>query len=444
MKNSIIKIIETHNYQSAKFRLVLIKELEIWKILTSQAILDISKPKENVTLMEEENFVIADIFVTIENFRKFLDYLDNVYIGKISPEGKAEIKDELLFDLGKYKLCFVGNYPGKDISFHSRDEGRKHYGMDAPFYVADYAIHQSIAGKSYPNLDLTGADIPLRNASEAINYFWKTNYDQNNISNYCNIYMPIFEASINSVIFKETKMELTIDLDETRVKLNDLSLSVIAEKKEHNDFRKKFDLKEKTLTANFSFIPERVSVFLNHKSKKLDELNHYDYKPISLPQTTKRIQYRNDFTLDVNNTHDEQQLLDQDLVTKLPHQIQSLLFEAENAFTEGFHRSSAVLFRSAIEEGLTIILRRIGKESEMYENKFEIGLAKKIKLITEYVPSLNQIRNELEDVKWFGDKASHEANMPFNRQDITTRLEPKLRLILVKFVEEIDGVKTDG
>jgi len=41
-------------------------------------------------------------------------------------------------------------------------------------------------------------------------------------------------------------------------------------------------------------------------------------------------------------------------------------------------------------------------------------------------------------IKWFGDKAVHEANMPINEQDIVNILEPKIRLILAKFAEEID------
>jgi hypothetical protein len=438
LRNQIIQRIENYDYLSAKFRLILIKEYGIWKILTARIILDISKPQENVTLMEEDNFAIEDIFISIEDFRIFLDYLDSVYIGKISPEGKVEIKDELLFDLGKYKLCFVGNYPGSDTPFQNRHDGRRHYGIDAPFYSADYAIHQSVAGKAVTSLDLTGADIPLRNVSEAINHFWGTNFEQHSISNYCNIYMPIFEASINSVIFKETKMELKIDLDETRVKLNELSVSVIAEKKEHDDFRKKFDLKEKTFIIDFGFTPERVSVFLIHKFKKLDELNHYDYKPINIPRSVRPVQYRNDFSLDIGNANNEQKLFDQDLVAKLPSQIQSLLSEAQNAFDERLYRASVILFRSAIEEGVMILLKQIGKENELYDAKnFEAGLGKKIKLITEYMPSLSQVKTEFNDVKWFGDKASHEANMPINEQDISVILEPKLRLILAKFIEEM-------
>ena len=51
--------------------------------------------------------------------------------------------------------------------------------------------------------------------------------------------------------------------------------------------------------------------------------------------------------------------------------------------------------------------------------------------------TFKQVKRELEDVKWFGDKATHEAQMKINSNDISNNLEPKLRLILTKMVEEL-------
>ncbi len=49
----------------------------------------------------------------------------------------------------------------------------------------------------------------------------------------------------------------------------------------------------------------------------------------------------------------------------------------------------------------------------------------------------NYPKMELKDIKGFGDKSIHEANMSINENDIFNNLEPKLRLILAKFVEEM-------
>ncbi len=442
LKDSIMQIIENYDYQSAKVRLVLVKQVGIWKILISRIILDISRPQENTTLFKEENFAIEDIYLSIMDFKDFLGYLDNVCIGKISPEGKAEINDNVVFKLGSYKLCFVGNYPGKELMFQGRQKAKEHWGIDAPFYSAEYAIHTSVSAGTYPQLDLSGAKIPLRNASEAINYFWGTKYDQHNISNYCTIFMPIFEASIKLATFKENMLDLQIDIDENRVKPKDLSLGIIAENKSQ-EFREKYSIEKKQFNIDFKFIPDQVSIFLYYKSKKLDELNHYDYKPVNISRISKRLQYGTESILEPSFVPGEVvELLDQELVAKLPPQMQKLLLESEHAFNEELYRAAVILFRSAIEEGITILLKQIGKENEMYQDKFEVGLGRKIKLITDYIPSLNQVRSELNDVKWFGDKASHEANMTINESDVTTNLEPKLRLILTKFVEEIKMTKS--
>jgi len=95
------------------------------------------------------------------------------------------------------------------------------------------------------------------------------------------------------------------------------------------------------------------------------------------------------------------------------------------------------MFRSTIEEGITLLLKQIGKEKELYNDKMEIGLDRKINLICEYIPTFKNSKMELKDIKWFGDKSVHEANMSINENDIMNNLEPKLRLILAKMVEEM-------
>ena len=113
IRNQIKEKIEGYEYKSAKFRLALVKEDPFWKILIANIILDISEPKENKTLLKEENFSLEEIYLSIEKFKKFLDYLAHVYIGDVSPAGKATINKETQFSIGNYDLCFVGNFPSR-------------------------------------------------------------------------------------------------------------------------------------------------------------------------------------------------------------------------------------------------------------------------------------------------------------------------------------------
>lgn len=434
IRNAIKKKINDYGYRSAKFRLALVKEEPFWKILLGNIILDISEPKENKTFLKEENFVLEDIYLTIEEFQKFFDYLGHVYIGNISREGNVTINKALQFSIGNYDLCFVGNFPSRDLNFYGRHRATEYFGVEKPIYHADYYIHQSVSSKSRPKLDLTGGEIPFRNVSEAINYFWKTHYEESSLDHRCNIYMPIFEASIANFNLNGNKLQLKFDVDSNLANLDDLSVGVIAENKP-NDYRQNHKLKEKKLDIDLDFNPNAVNVYLNYKGKRMDEYDFYDYKPITV-SNSPRIQGMKELGL-MENVEYEKTLLDQELVSKLPQNIQSLLSEAERAFSTGLFRATLVLFRSSIEEGITMLIKQNGKESLLYNNRnMEIGLAQKIKIITESTPSVNQVKKELERVKWFGDKAAHGANFPLGEQDIL-QIEPELRLILVKFAEEL-------
>jgi len=436
IRQKIIEMLD-YGYRSAKFRLALIKEGGFWKILVSRVILDISEPEENKTLFQEENFALEDISVSIDEFKKFINYLGNVHIGNISPEGKAIISKELQFPIGNYYICFVGNFPGSDVSFQSRQYATSHHGLDKPFFIVNYYIHQSISVRSRPRLNLTRAELPFRNATELINHFWGSRFDEGSMEHSCNMYFPTFEASIANFKLNGNNLKLKFDFDSKLTNIGNLSVGIIAEH-ESDIYRKIHTLDNTYLDVDLGFTPTSVSVFLNNKGKRIDDYNHYDYKPIRVTRT-KRRQSRADLITGVADDDYENvpRLFQEELISKLPVQMQSLIIEAENAFHEDLYRATLVLFRSVIEEGVTLLLKQIGKEKELYNDKFEIGLEKKIKLLTQYMPSFEQVRSELNQVKWFGDKATHEAQMPFNEHDIAIKLEPELRLIFTKMAEEM-------
>lgn len=437
IRNEIIEKVDEYGYKSAKFRLALVKEESFWKILAAHIILDISDPKEDETFLKEESFVLEDIHVPISEFKKFIDHLGHVNIGKISPEGKATINKQVQFTVGKYDLCFVGNFPGNDFSFFGRKVGIDHYGISKPFYFVWYAIHQSVTAKKYPKLDLTGAEIPLRNVTEALNHFWGTNYEEHSLSHQCNIYMPIFEASISEFNINNNNLELKFEIDPKRAKIEDLSLGLIAENKSKS-YRKKHSILENKYEVDLGFIPHSVNAYLNHKGKRIDEYNFYNYQSDNVTLLNRGLTITESPGIIVDDEHQDF-LLDSELVSKMPTHVQAILFEAEDAFKAGLNRAAVMLFRSAIEEGITLVLKKIGMGEKMYNEKnFEMRLGKKIQTITTYVPSFNQVKEELELLKWFGDKATHEVQMPFKARDISNNLEPKLRLILTKMVEELN------
>jgi hypothetical protein len=78
----------------------------------------------------------------------------------------------------------------------------------------------------------------------------------------------------------------------------------------------------------------------------------------------------------------------------------------------------SILIRSALDEGLTLTITKMGRDANLFENGYEIGLQRKIKLAGTIMPKLSQIKTDMENVKWFGDKASHEAYMPIYKSDV--------------------------
>jgi len=383
-----------------------------------------------------------------------MEYLGHVYIGDISPAGNVTISKELQFTIGKYDLCFVGNFPGNTIDFFGREVGKDHHGIHKPIYTTWYAIHQSVGVKKYPKLDLTGAEIPLRDVTEAINYFWGTNYEPHSLSHSCTIYMPIFEASISSFRIDDYENEplshspcyilLEFDIDPKRTKIEDLSCGIIAEKRSNSfrdqsksdSFRHQFGIQDNLLSVDLEFVPDSVSVYLNHKGKRIDEYDYYNSQ-LDSPTFLDTIQPKINSSSLIKDDKSQDSLLDLELVSKLPSHIQSLLFEAEEAYKHRLYRTTAILFRCVLEESVTLLFKKVGKYDTLFNDKnFEMSLVKKIQIISDYLPHLSRVKKELESLKWFGDTAAHETKMRIREKDIS-EIEPKLRRFLTKLVEDL-------
>jgi len=184
-------------------------------------------------------------------------------------------------------------------------------------------------------------------------------------------------------------------------------------------------------------VPDSVSVYLNHKGKRIDEYNYYNYQANDYEPYIPRQSAPETLGL-VEKKEQQDSLLDSELVSKMPKHIQSLLIEAEKAYQVGLYRATGMIFRSVLDEGITLIFKKLGMGKKMYNDKnFEMRLGQKIEMITDYVQSFGQLKKELESIKWFGDKATHVPKMPIMKKDITNNLEPNLRLILTKMIEEL-------
>jgi hypothetical protein len=355
-------------------------------------------------------------------------------------------------------LCFVGNFPSRDLYFFRSEIGKQH-GLNRSLYFTDYAINDSVRAKAYQHIDLTGDDIPLTDPLDAINHFWHANFEPFQMSSSCPIYLPIYDGHISSCKYEKNHLLVIVEINKNLVMSEDLSISVIEQRKS-GGFRKRYKLKENRLEIEINHDPDYALIFLNKDSEKLDEyyyssthsierekdlLERLDQsrglqkEPIDFivhePASSQTNEIKQIPDLPLEEIGNQVILVDKKLVNELPSHIQSLLLEAESAFQYGLYRSTAILIRSALEEGITLAIQKNGKEEDLYENDYEIGLQKKIRLASNTIRQLANIKADLELVKWFGDKASHEAHYPIYKTDITNNLEPKFRLFITKLIE---------
>jgi len=429
-------------YKSANLKLALVKEGGSWKILAVRIVFDISNPQGQTTQLKEDDFRLENFSISIDRVKQFLDYLRSAYVGNIKfQESSAIITDEHLFSIGDYKLCFIGNFPSRELYFYSRKVSREYHGIDRPIYFTDFAIHSSVKARSYPQMVLTDHEPPFSNVTEALNHYWNTSFEQYNIpSTGLGIYMPVFDASIEGCKVKENKLILSFDIDFTRTKLEELSVAVIAKTKTNN-YRKRHELHDKKSEIDLDFKPDYASIYLNKNGKRIDDYNYQSpEEEARVNRVLERVSIGTEeakelgIATESSMEKESESLFDQNITKELPKPIQTLLYEAQIAFNNELYRSVSILLRSALEEGLTILIQQVGKNDDLYDNGYEIGLHKKIKLVIDSLPEFRQIKADLDAVKWFGDKASHEASMPIIKRDIYDT-EPKFRLILVKLIE---------
>ena len=428
MRKLIREKISEFDYKSVKAQFALLKEEETWKILMSRFIFEKKEPVENKTLIKKENFVLEEFSLPVFVFDEFLRYTERGYISVIKIEnGKPAITDHHLYGIGDYDLCMVGNFPSRELYFYGRKSMNQNHGIDHPTYYVDWSIHSSVVVTSQLRLELIDHDPPFRDYVEAINHYWGTDFERyGGLHGGCHIYFPIYEASIESCEVQMSGFRVHIETNEEYVKNDDLTFSVIANN-EKQKFRRKYPVTNEPIEDDIGFVPQYATFFLHMGDKKLDQFEFYKPQPISIQQNVVGLEESKD-------TFDEIYLFDDDLLSTTPKQVRVLLEETQKAFKNNLYRSSAILLRVSLDELLTVAIRRMKKDELLFKHDgYEVGLLRKIDIVTKNMSEFRTIGNEMDVIKTFGDRAAHEGSLPFYKTDITDNLGFKMRLILSRY-----------
>lgn len=267
---TIVDKVKKMGYNSATLQLALLKQGNLWKIYMARMILDMQKPSVQKTLLKTEDFALEDFSISIDEFDRFLEFLKKSYVGNVTFQGNhPDIPAEYFYKIGKYRICFVGNFPGKELYFFRRDIGKSH-GIDKPLYFIDYFIHGSVRSMNYHSVDLTNQEIPFKDVLDAINHFWHVKYEAYQASSVSfPFYFPVYDASIASCEFKNGKFIIRIDVDDSVAKREELKISVIIEKKP--EFRQRFQVVTNAIEIPLNSEPDYALIYLTKNGEKIDE-----------------------------------------------------------------------------------------------------------------------------------------------------------------------------
>ena len=274
LSNKIKQRIAPLRFTSARFQYALVKE-EMWKVFAMRVVFDRTYEVGKIeTYIREPNFVLENYWLSLDDFFKFLDYLKNVDVTHVSPANSTQnINDRWIFNLSTYELYLPGNFPGGDLHFHSSQIGKRN-GMDRASYYVEYALQGIVQSRTYYEISLTHNEPPFHDIMEAVNHYWKTEYEYSTIGNRISFFMPLLDGSIRSCELEGDSIAIKLDLDPVSSRYRDLSLAVIAKGK-FDSYRKKHMFDSDIVKIKLGFRPLSYTVTLNKASMRLDEFSYY-------------------------------------------------------------------------------------------------------------------------------------------------------------------------
>ena len=125
-------------------------------------------------------------------------------------------------------------------------------------------------------------------------------------------------------------------------------------------------------------------------------------------------------------------LFEGDFLTKFPKMVKESMEEADICYMNNAFRGCSVMLRTALEVALRLKYLQTNTESKLYKNgKDEIGLQNKLKMLPQIAPEMRQYIEEIEIMKWYGDKAAHDPQIPILHKNIDDNIE-KFKAFLLK------------
>lgn len=125
-------------------------------------------------------------------------------------------------------------------------------------------------------------------------------------------------------------------------------------------------------------------------------------------------------------------LFEEEFLSKFPKMVKESMEEADVCYMNNAFRGCSVMLRTVLEVALRLKFLQSGAGSKLSKNvNDEIGLQKKLKLLPQVAPEMGNYIEEIEIMKWYGDKAAHDPQIPILHKNIDGNIE-KFKAFLLK------------
>jgi hypothetical protein len=122
-------------------------------------------------------------------------------------------------------------------------------------------------------------------------------------------------------------------------------------------------------------------------------------------------------------------LIHSEFLETLPSDISECLDEANRCFASNCYHACSMMLRKSIEVAASKKIRQMNKEERLYDGRYEIGLEKKLDILTELMTKIRKYIDEIKIVKWFGDIGAHDPRTPITANELQL-VAPKIKAFL--------------
>jgi hypothetical protein len=367
------------------------------------------------TLLENSSISLCRANTPIRFVLGFLDYCLSTR-KQFDKTNTLPVK-ERGFPLGDKRPHLFGNFPAQHVELVGSTRAREYWNFKTtrPFFLAEYALHDSVRPRLPYNLSFYDADPPLENLREAYLHHFAADIG-NRQEPWIGIVLPVHLSYIDSFSVTSTELQVSV-ASQVRLQKN-LKLAVVCRGANHV-LRKSVVSPGLRTTLKIGFEPESLDLALFLGDLRLDFV---EWRPRNLGLLP--------ILSDLTDLTDHAPIFDTLFLSKLPADIRRCLEQVEECGSHNLWVPASLMLRKTLDMATSLKLKQLGRESDLYDGSGqEKSFRIRLQLLVGALPALQRDMRDLHSIKWFGDKGAH-TRMDIYENDVRSLMAPRLRAFL--------------